>query len=264
MNGRSNDRASLCDEFINPLYASVPGCTDPNRGSATGWKVTYAGAVGFLANVSIGYHLTSMIRLELEFATWHVRYDDAGFVGSAVGDNDAKLRQEIFLAREWLGSVSSRAGLVNVYFDKALSRRSITLYVGAGAGMAVTGAGYSSLWARNRDPDAIKTGSDQPNADEIRENLAGTFSAGEAVLLSATPAVQFMAGGEQQLSENIALGLKFSYTMYMNFDSADLVWDPLRSHEPNIRKDGSEPVNGFYSTSDFSSAKVTFQIRHRF
>ena len=31
MTGFSNDRPSVCDEYINPLYASVPGCTAPNR-----------------------------------------------------------------------------------------------------------------------------------------------------------------------------------------------------------------------------------------
>ena len=34
MTGDSNDRASICDEFINPLYASVPGCTDAARAAA--------------------------------------------------------------------------------------------------------------------------------------------------------------------------------------------------------------------------------------
>ena len=29
--GNSTDRASRCDEFINPRYAEIPGCTDPNR-----------------------------------------------------------------------------------------------------------------------------------------------------------------------------------------------------------------------------------------
>ena len=39
--GNSTDRASRCDEFINPRFAEVPGCTDPNRGSGAGWKTTY-------------------------------------------------------------------------------------------------------------------------------------------------------------------------------------------------------------------------------
>ena len=34
--GNSNDRASHCDEFINPRFAEVPGCTDPARGAGAG------------------------------------------------------------------------------------------------------------------------------------------------------------------------------------------------------------------------------------
>ena len=47
--GKSTDRASRCDEFINPLYAGVAGCTDPNRGSSSGWKTDYDSAMGILA-----------------------------------------------------------------------------------------------------------------------------------------------------------------------------------------------------------------------
>ena len=44
--GNSNDRASRCDEFINPRFAEVAGCTEPNRGSGAGWKTTYDRAAG--------------------------------------------------------------------------------------------------------------------------------------------------------------------------------------------------------------------------
>ncbi|MCY4421006.1 MAG: hypothetical protein OXC42_07135, partial [Gammaproteobacteria bacterium] len=42
-NGVSNDRASVCDEYINPQYASVTddgqgkSCTAPGRGEGDGW-----------------------------------------------------------------------------------------------------------------------------------------------------------------------------------------------------------------------------------
>ena len=49
--GNSNDRASRCDEFINPRFTEVPGCTDPNRGSGAGWKTTYDRAKGMFAGL---------------------------------------------------------------------------------------------------------------------------------------------------------------------------------------------------------------------
>ena len=46
LHGKSNDRASRCDEFINPRYAEIPGCTDPDRGSAAGWRTAFDPASG--------------------------------------------------------------------------------------------------------------------------------------------------------------------------------------------------------------------------
>ena len=264
MSGKSNDRSSLCDEYINPQYANVPGCTDPNRGSGDGWKSNFASAAGLLGNLTVGYQVKPWFRVEVEHATWTVAYDDAVIVGSAKGVNQDKLNQEIFLARERLGTFTSSAGLFNVYLDHTLTERSMGLYVGAGVGLASTTAGYTSLWARNKNVDAIKTGSDEPNADEIKRNLAGTFSDAQAIMRSTTPIFHVMAGIDRHLSDRLAMGLKVRYAVHLDFDSEDLVWDPLRSHVPNIRLDGSEPVHGFMKTSDFSAMTVGLHVKHRF
>ena len=264
MNGNSNDRSSLCDEFINPQYASVPGCTDPSRGAGNGWKAEFAGAGGLIGNLSIGYQVRPWLRLEAEHSVWKVTYDDAALVGGATGSNQEKLTQEIFLARERLGTLSANGVFINVYLDHTLDERPFGLYVGAGGGVALTAAGYASLWARNKDVDAIKTGLDQPNGDEIRQNLAGTFSDGQTVMRAASPAIHLMVGADRHLSERFSIGFKAQYIMYLDFESDDLVWDPLRSHEPNIRKGGTEPVHGIYSTSDLSAVTVGLQLKHRF
>ena len=57
MTGDSNDRASICDEFINPLYASVPGCTDAARGVGDSWSVPFDGAGGVAMSAVMGYRL---------------------------------------------------------------------------------------------------------------------------------------------------------------------------------------------------------------
>ena len=68
MTGDSNDRASICDEFINPLYASVvPGCTDAARGVGDSWSVPFDGAGGVAMSAVMGYRLHGMVRAEVEY-----------------------------------------------------------------------------------------------------------------------------------------------------------------------------------------------------
>ncbi len=264
MKGGSTDRASICDEFINPQYASVPGCTDPNPGSNSAFRTEFESAVGVLGNLSLGYEALSWLRLEVEYAAWHAQYDEAAFVATASGDALDKLSQEIFLAREWLGAFSSSGGFVNAYLDYKPVARTFGVYAGAGGGLATAAAGYTSLWVRNKDVDAILTGVGQPNEDEIRQNLAGTFSNGQATLRSVTPVVQLLFGVDRYLTDRLSVGLKARYVMYLDFQSeGDLVWDPLRSHVPNNRRDGSEPVHGIYG-ADFSAVTFGLQVKRRY
>ena len=55
--GTSNDRASVCDEFINPMFATVTrsadyehyNCTGAQRGRGSGWKNGFDHAEGLVA-----------------------------------------------------------------------------------------------------------------------------------------------------------------------------------------------------------------------
>ena len=60
MTGDSNDRASICDEFISPLYASVPGCTDVARDVGDSWSVPFDGAGGVAMSAVMGCRLHGM------------------------------------------------------------------------------------------------------------------------------------------------------------------------------------------------------------
>ena len=74
MVGSSNDRASVCDEFINPMFATVtktPGyedynCTEPNRGQGDDWRNSFDGAKGILTGAAIGYS-RGRLRFELDY-----------------------------------------------------------------------------------------------------------------------------------------------------------------------------------------------------
>ena len=69
MTGTSNDRASVCDEFINPMFATVTqtegyenyNCTGPNRGIGNFWKNGFDSAEGILAGAALGYDIKGQI-----------------------------------------------------------------------------------------------------------------------------------------------------------------------------------------------------------
>ncbi|MCE2391957.1 MAG: hypothetical protein J4G09_10810 [Proteobacteria bacterium] len=97
--GSSTDRPSVCDEYINPNYSAVPGCTAPGRGSNTGWKSKFDRAGGILGGAALGYRFRERfpdsawgrLGLELEYFYWDSEYDETTLVANAQGDNFAKL-----------------------------------------------------------------------------------------------------------------------------------------------------------------------------
>ena len=132
MTGDSNDRASICDEFINPLYASVPGCTDAARGVGDSWSVPFDGAGGVAMSAVMGYRLHGMVRAEVEYVMRSSNYSQRSGVLAAQGVNADKLSDELFLAQEWLGLVESKSLMGNVYLDLP----------GVAGGFTVRGVGY--------------------------------------------------------------------------------------------------------------------------
>ena len=95
----------------------------------------------------------------------------------------------------------------------------------------------------------ISTGADLPNYDEIRRNLAKTVSVGQATLSDVLLGFQILFGVDYAITETTSLGLKGRWVRFSSF-SDDFIWDPLRSHPPNLRRDGSEPVSGRLKTDD--------------
>ena len=60
-----------------------------------------------------------------------------------------------------------------------------------------------------------------------------------------------LAGFDYPVSETVSVGLRARWMRSGEF-AGTVVWDPLRSHVPNLRRDGSEPVDGTMSTDGFS------------
>ncbi len=262
--GNSNDRASRCDEFINPRYAEVPGCTDPNRGSGAGWKTAYDRAAGVLAGLAAGYRFGGRLRVEAEWFHRESGYDQTSPVTSATGDTLGKLDGEIQRAENRLGSVSSHNVFANVYVDFP-SRSRLTPYVGVGGGLGLTDLDYGDLWARNPDPDAIGTAAGLPNESEIRQNLAATTSSTQGELHDRLTAYQVLGGVDYAMSDALSLGVKVRWVRSGRFLAEGIEWERLRSHPSQLRLDGSEPVTfRIRSAPALSFVGVTLAMRYTF
>ncbi len=268
--GRSNDRPSVCDEYINPLYASVPGCTSVGRGSNTYWQDVFDATEGMLAGAGMGYRLYERypnrlwgrFRLELEYFYRDSEYDQTTPVSNAAGDNFQKLEGEILTAEERLGSLTSHNLFGNLYFDFVNTSR-FTPYIGFGVGVGFTEADWGSLWARNPDPSKIATGRGLPNADEIRRNLAGTASRSQTELEDTLFGYQVLFGMDFALTETLSVGVKGRWVNLDAFQDSH-IWDPLRSHPPNLRHDSSEPVRGWAKTNDTEMFGVSLSLKYHF
>lgn len=286
--GRSNDRASVCDEYINPMYDQVESstasdssgkaysdynCTGSNRGATGDWKNSFNNATGILAGAAVGYSFAKQnpnsplggLRVELEYFYRQSKYDQTSDVGSASGESEDKLAQELVQTYDRIGSMDSHNIFANLYYDFANTSR-FTPYIGVGGGLGVTNMEYGSLWARNSQANSITTGAGLPNASQIQNNLASTASVEDVMLSDTLWGFQFLFGVDYMMTEAMSLGLKGRYVMFDSFDSGNgsLVWDPLRGHPPNLRLDGSEPVSGAVSTNNIQFFGISLNMKYHF
>ena len=258
---RSNDRASICDEYINPRALGVPGCTTPDRGAGDGWLAPFDAGAGLSVEAELGYRLSPRFRLAVVYAR------DATDFGQTVSSTDAtgadfdKISNELSIGQETLGNATSDEFRIVVYRDWPNGTR-WTPYAGIGVAASRTRKGFSWLWARSADPADIATGLGQPNAEEIRRNLAGTVSDGRRTLRDTVVGYVLAAGVDRELSESVSVGLKAQWKGFDVFESDGYTGDLLRSHPPNLRLDGSEPVRAWSRTDDTGRFSALFTIRY--
>ena len=104
-----------------------------------------------------------------------------------------------------------------------------------------------------------------PNFDDIRQNLAATTSSFQGVLSDKLVSQQVLVGVNYALTEGLSVGVKGRWVHGAAFESDDaLVWDPLRSHVPNLRRDGSEPVSGQLLTDASTLWDVGLSLTYHF
>lgn len=258
---RSDDRTSVCDEYINPRALAVPGCTTDNRGAGDGWRAPFGSGQGFSAGAEWGLRLSSRFRIAGHYAYNATEFDETVSSTDATGTDFDKIGDELSIGEETLGTVSSRE-LFLVGLRDWPNRTRWTPYAGAGVGVSWTRMGFSYLWARSADPEDIATGRDQPNAEEIRRNLAGTASAGRRSLRDVVTGYTLIAGLERAFSDDLSVGVRVQWKQFDTFKSGAYQGDILRSHPPNLRLDGSEPVSAWSRTDDTGRLSVSLTMRY--
>ena len=258
---RGDDRPSVCDEYINPRALAVPGCNAPDRGAGDGWRAPFDAGAGFSAEAELGVRWSRRFRAAVVYAYRSTAFDQTVSSTDATGADFDKISNELAIGEETLGTVASHELFVAGFRDWP-NRSLWTPYAGAGVGISSTRMDFSYLWARSADPAEITSGADQPNAEEIRRNLAGTVSAGRAVLRDVLAGYVLVAGVERALSDVLTVGVRAQWKRFEAFESEGYQGDVLRSHAPNLRRDGSEPVHAWSRTRDTGRASVFLTLRY--
>lgn len=259
------DRASRCDEFINPRYAELDGCTNPDRGDGAvdDWSSEFSAAWSGLAGAAIGYRFRERWRVELEAFHRTADLDESSpILDPAAGDVPFthSVGAEVLRADETVGRVTASGVFANLYFDIPNESR-FTPFVGVGVGIARASMDYGAWWERSHDPALIDSAQGFPNEAELRRNLAGSVSRTRDRLRDRLSGWQVMVGTRHQLNESLALELRLRWVELGTLhDGGDYI--TLRSHASNLRRDGSEPVRYFVATDDTQSLSVGLRVSY--
>ena len=265
LRGGDDDRASRCDEFVNPQFAALAGCTNSARGDGAvdAWMSVFDDVRGPLAGAALGYRVGDRVRVELALSARNAAYEQS----SPILDLDgiaftSKFGSELPQASERIESVRSVDAFVNAYFVMPKVGR-LTPYVGVGVGLGTVQLEYAALWRRSDDPNTVESARGLPNEQEVRRNLAGTVSRAGGTLRDTLRGYQLLAGVEHELNHRLTLALQGRWVALRPF-AASGSYDELRSHTSNLRRDGSEPVIYRVSTKDTGFASVGLRLVYRF
>ena len=259
-----NDRASRCDEFVNPQFALLQGCTNPDRGEGAvdAWMSNFDSVRGLLSGAALGYAFGDRWRIELAASARSAGYDQS----SPILDLDGiaftrKFGSELPEANESVDDLRSVDIFANAYLVLPNASR-YTPYVGLGAGFSMVRMEYRALWRRSDDPNAVASARGLANEDEVRRNLAGTTSRAGGTLRNTLPGYQLLVGVEYALSERLAVALQGCWAQLAPIEDGGS-YRELRSHVSNLRRDGSEPVVYRASTDDTGFASVGLRLVYR-
>lgn len=257
------DRAARCDEFVNPRYAEIEACVNPNRGvgAVDDWQSRFDSAGGVFAGVAAGFE-RGRARVELEFAHRTANYDQSSSILHPDGEAfTAIFGAELPEAEERLGGLRTSNLFANAYWRFPNAGR-FTPFVGVGAGIAEVRMEYRALWRRSDDPNTVRTAAGLPNEEQVRRNLAGTVSQAGGTLRDTLRGYQLLFGVEHEWKPKLILSVQARWARFGAFEASG-EYDQLRSHVSNLRRDGSEPVIYRVRNDDTSFVAVSLRLAKR-
>ena len=150
---RSNDRSSVCDEYINPNALGVPGCTTLDRGVGDGWSAPFSDGRGLLAGAGVEFDIAGPLSLTIDYSRVDAVFDQTVASTNAEGVDFEKLSNELEVGQERLGALRTYGvhGVLNLY---PIRSGPIRPFGGIGLAMrpcAPTSAGTGAA-ARTRTP----------------------------------------------------------------------------------------------------------------
>ncbi|MYD97807.1 MAG: porin family protein [Gammaproteobacteria bacterium] len=260
-----DDRASRCDEYINPRYAELPACTAPDRsvGAADAWSSRFASAWGAQSGVAVGYRLGERYRIELEADYGSVGLDTSSPIIAPSGiPYDTVAAPELADAYERIGNAKFLGLFVTAYVDLPNPSR-FTPFIGIGTGVGFASMDYDVLWERTDNLDNIVyAGAGLPNEDEIRRNLVGGDTRARQRLRDRLGAAHVTLGIGYALTERMSLEIRARHVRSSAFgDGGSYI--TLRGHPSGLRRDGSEPVRWHVGTEDTSRTHVGLRLNYR-
>ena len=259
--GVDNDRGSVCDEYLNPGYMMIARCNEPRTGGDA-WKNSFDSDDGILFGAAIGYRFeNSRFRVELEYFYRDTGYEETSTIDfGADPQTVAKINDELLVVAEHIDSLISHNLFANLYMDFENDSQ-FTPYIGFGVGFGLTDLDYGLVAQRRLDPNTIFTVPD--TLPDVRNRLAGTATIADQELDDTLFGYQVMAGMDYALTESLLLGVKARWVSFDSFkDGSD--YDSIRSHPPNLRLDGSEPVAYKIKIDDIEMFGVSMNLKYQF
>lgn len=93
--------------------------------------------------------------------------------------------------------------------------------------------------------------------------MAGTVTSEQADLSDTLFGYQVLFGVDYALTESLSLGVKGRWVNFDDFKDSS-PWDRLRSHDSQLRLDGSEPVLHHIPTDDIEMFGVSLNLKYHF
>ena len=270
---RDTDFPTLCDGHLDPHNLFSPaGITEPGgcSSAASTWDNSFGSATGIIAGFALGVSTDIGVRIEAEYFRSGIQYNATSTLGGGGADVQDKSDQELFRLEERIGSVNINNLTVNLYYDLPASGQ-LGPYIGGGLGFGMAGLDYAGFFARNLNPDVIKTadeatyngsGNEAVDRQALHERIAGTTTTASHTLQDTILGYQAVVGVDYMVSDNASIGVKGRWVKYADFSDSN-EWDQLRSHSSDNGR-GTNVVVYTIETEDLSAFGVTLVMKYAF